>query len=158
MATHEICDCICQAGGWSIASTLTLLAVFVALFGERMWKLFDGKRKRSVVRQVLIQLLESAKENLERIRDERNRNDESNSSIKFSDTSMGEIEHYADLLQTLIIPNLVDLKLPENSKTVQLLNQIRQNISVARKKGFLKEVTVNALISDTSSAISELSS
>ena len=140
---------------------LLLSAILVALFGGRIWKFVDARRKRSVVRQVLTQLLENLKHDLLVIRDERNKSSEDQPSakglIEFSQTSQAEVSHYFDLFKDLVVPNLEELHLPKQSKVIELFDHYRKNIEAINRKRTLTLGTVNELIRRVDEAVGELS-
>lgn len=134
----------------------------MALFGGRIWKFVDARRKRSVVRQVLTQLLANLKHDLIVIRDERNKSSSEDQrstkeQIEFSQTSQAEVSHYFDLLKDLVVPNLEELQLPKQSKVVELFDHYRKNIEAINRKKTLTLGTLNELIRRIDEAVGELS-
>ena len=104
------------------SDVLVFMAVLVALFGERIWRLVDGKRRKTQIRRVLVHLLHNLRSDLLRIRDERNDTQDTKGHICFSPTSLSEVSHYYHLLQDLILPNLELLSLPRGSKTIAFVS------------------------------------
>ena len=145
------------------SDVLLLLAVLVALFGERLWRMVDNSCKRAQLKLAVVQLLKNLRKNVIRIRDKRNQSEtgdvDQNKKVLFSSTSAGEISHYFPLMESLVLSNLDILKLPSESKTIDLLDHYRMNIEVLerRTEKHLTLGTVNKLIERVDSAISELS-
>jgi len=145
------------------SEVLLLLAVLVALFGERLWRMIDNCRQRAQLKVAIVQLLRNLRGNVIRTRDERNQlkgeGDDREQKVAFSSTSIGEISHYFPLMERLVLSNLDILRLPRESKTMDLLDHYRMNIEVMERptEKFLTRGTVDKLIERIDSAISELS-
>lgn len=146
-----------------IGQWLTLIAILVALFGERMWRYFDTKKKKAEVRLIIKQNLEQLKSDLLRIRDVRNADKKSDTdSIIFNSTSFSEVNGYYFLFSDLLLPNLEQLELSKYPATVEFFNHYKINIETIRKReedrvgtGALTLATVNKLISRLENAIGE---
>jgi len=158
---QESAECFFQWKALTPSDVILFLAVVVALYGPRIWKCVDDRRNTSVLSAAVIQLLVNLKQDLVRIRDERNGKDgvarEDSEQIKFSATSIGEVSHYFYVFEDLVMPNLVALRLPRSSSTVELFDHYRKNIEVCKSKGHLSYATVTRLISRIDAAIDELS-
>jgi hypothetical protein len=139
------------------SDVFVLLAVLVALFGERIWRCVDGNRRRTQIRLVIVHFLKNLQSDLLRIRDERNDTQNPEEHIEFSHTSLSEVSHYYHLFQDLILPNLEFLSLSINSKTIDLFDHYRKNIETAKSKGHLTRATVDKLLERIDEAINELS-
>lgn len=161
MAVQESAECFFRWQAITPSDVILFLTVVVALFGSRIWKWVDDRRNTSVLSAAVIQLLINLKQDLVRIRDERNGKAgvarEDSEKIDFSPTSIGEVSHYFYVFEDLVMPNLVALRLPRNSLTVELFDHYRKNIEVCKSKGHLSYATVTFLISRIDAAIHELS-
>ena len=148
-----------------ISNWLTLVAILVALFGERIWRYFDTKKKKAEARVIIKQNLEQLKSDLLRIRDVRNagkKNDTDN--IIFNSTSFSEVNGYSFLFSDLLLPNMEQLELSKYPATIEFFNHYKINIETIRKReedsvgtGVLTLGTVNNLISRLENAIGEFS-
>jgi hypothetical protein len=146
-----------------IGQWLTLIAILVALFGERMWRYFDTKKKKTEVRLIIKQSLELLKFNLLRIRDERNsgKNNDTDKII-FDRTSFSEVNGYYFLFLNLLLPNMEQLELSKYPATIEFFNHYKINIETIRSRSenndgiaALRLATVNRLISRLENAIGE---
>ena len=146
-----------------IGQWLTLIAILVALFGERIWRYFDTKKKKTEVRLIIKQNLEQLKSDLLRIRDVRNADKKSDTdSIIFNSTSFSEVNGYYFLFSDLLLPNIEQLELSKYPATIDFFNHYKINIETIRKRdedrvgtGTLTLATVNKLISRLENAIGE---
>lgn len=161
MVVQESAECFFQWKALTPSDVILFLTVVVALFGPRLWKCVDDRRNTSVLSASVIQLLVNLKQDLVRIRDERNGKAgvarEDSEKIEFSATSIGEVSHYFYVFEDIVMPNLVALRLPRNSLTVELFDHYRKNIEVCKSKGHLSYATVTLLLSRVDAAIHELS-
>ena len=154
--------CLFKWEALSPQDILVMIAILVALFGERLWKLWDGHKKQRMLKMVTSQCLANFKSDLIRIRD--NRNDSLNSKqtsdkqhVDFSHTSKSEIGHYYDLFIDLIVPNIVTLRLPKNSKTIEFFDNYKKNLEKIKAEEYLELGTVNRLLDRVDEALNELS-
>ena len=75
-----------------ISDWLTLLAILVALFGERIWRFIDNRKKKNEVRAIIKNNLEQLRADLLRIKDERNSGKtNATDTIIFNSTSLQDI-------------------------------------------------------------------
>lgn len=147
-----------KVGNW-----LTLIAILVALFGERIWRYFDTKKKKTEARVIIKQNLEQLKSDLLRIRDVRNADKKNDTdSIIFNSTSFSEVNGYYFLFSDLLLPNIEQLELSKYPATIEFFNHYKINIETIRKRdedrvgtGALTLATVNKLISRLENAIGE---
>ena len=133
---------------------LILGSVLIALFGERLWKCVDTRRRRKRIRAVLSQLLGNLRFNLIRIRDVRN--EASAKDLKFSSTSNAEISHYFVYFEHIVLPNLDALSASAQSVIVELFDHYRMNMAAIEGKGTLTMETTNRLIERIDTAIDAL--
>ena len=146
-----------------IGNWLTLIAILVALFGERIWRYFDTKKKKVEARVIIKHNLEHLKYDLLRIRDERNADKKNDTdSIIFNSTSFSEVNGYYFLFSDLLLPNIEQLELSKYPATIEFFNHYKINIETIRKReedrvgtGALTRATVNKLISRLENAIGE---
>ena len=149
-----------------IDNWLTLIVIFVALFGERIWRYFDTQKKKKEARIIIKQNLEQLKFDLLRIRDVRNagKNNDTDSII-FNSTSFSEVNGYYFLFSDLLLPNMEQLELSKYPTTIEFFNHYKINMETIRKReedrvgtGALTLATVNRLISKLENAIGEFNS
>ena len=146
-----------------IGNWLTLIAILVALFGERIWRYFDTKKKKVEARVIIKHNPEHLKYDLLRIRDERNADKKNDTdSIIFNSTSFSEVNGYYFLFSDLLLPNIEQLELSKYPATIEFFNHYKINIETIRKReedrvgtGALTRATVNKLISRLENAIGE---
>ncbi len=149
-----------------ISEWLTLIAILVALFGERIWRYFDANTKKIEVRLIIKQNLEQLKADLLRIRDERNAEKKKDTdNIIFNSTSFSEVNGYYFLFSDLLLPNIEQLELSKYPATIEFFNHYKINMETVRKReedhagtGVLTLATVNKLISRLENAIDEFKS
>jgi hypothetical protein len=146
-----------------ISDWLTLSAVVVALFGERLWRLRDNRRKKKGAHAIIKNNLQQLKSDVLRIRDERNRDkNKETDMIIFSATSFSEVNGYYFLFSDLLLPNLVELELSKYPATIEFfihykinMETIRKRESEQRDKGGLTLATVNKLLERLENTIRE---
>jgi len=145
-----------------IGDWLILVAILVAIFGERIWRYFDTKKNKTAARTIIKQNLEHLKSDLLRIRDVRNvgkQNDADN--VIFNSTSFSEVNGYYFLFSDLLLPNMEQLELSKYPATIEFFNHYKINMETIRKRedragtGVLTLGTVNNLISRLERAIGE---
>jgi hypothetical protein len=150
----------------TIQDILILIAILVALFGERLWKTVDKKNKRKKIKQILLIPLKRLKHDIERIRDERNPTNSNRSEktkIRFNQTSFDEVKNHSYLLTDIIISNVDYLDLPKDSKTIEFFTHYNKNIETLKSRieksgeGYLTLGTVNILLETLDLSIQELS-
>ena len=111
-----------------ISDWLTLSAVLVALFGGRLWRFCDNRRKREEARAIIKNNLQQLKSDLLRIRDERNSDKKKETDIIiFNVTSFSEVNGYYFLFSDLLLPNLVQLELSKYPATIQFFIHYKIN-------------------------------
>lgn len=160
--TDSASSCISKFFEWSPLGPddiLVLAALLVALFGERVWRFRDARRRAEQLRTVIVQMLKNLKQDLERTRGNvtSDETDDQRAIVSFSPTQLAEISHYFYLLQDVIIPNLDILNLPGGSKTIDLFDHYKKNLEAAKEKKHLTRATVNKLLGRIDQAIDELS-
>jgi len=138
-----------QINGW-----LTLFAILVALFGERIWRFIDNRKKKNEVRAIIKNNLEQLKADLLWIRDARNRGKtNATDTIIFNSTSFSEVNGYSFLFSDLLLPNLDQFELSKYPATIEFFNHYKINMETIRKResdrvgtGLLTLATVNKLL------------
>ncbi len=146
---------------------LIIAAIFVALFGERIWRWLDKKNKRGKITQILLIPLERLKHDILRIRDERNPGNADRpkkTKIIFSQTSFDEVNNHFFLFTDVIIPYSDYLDLPKESKTIEFFTHYNKNIGTLKTRinishngtGTLTFKTVNDLLERLELSIKEL--
>ena len=147
----------------NILNWLTLVAILVALFGERIWKYFDKKAKIKQSKIIIKKNLEQLKSDLFQIRDKRNPTAKKDTDgVLFGVTSFSEINGYYFLFSDLLLPNLVELELSKYPATIEFFNHYKINIETIKRRaedvpdgGILTLATVNKLIQRLEAAIQE---
>ncbi len=138
-----------------------LVAILVALFGERIWRFYDNRSKKKEARAIIKHNLEQLKSDLLRIRDERNSDKKKETDmIVFNSTSFSEVNGYYFLFSDLLLPNLVQFELSKYPATIEFFNHYKINMETIRKReqdttGTLTLATVNKLFERLENAIKE---
>ena len=146
-----------------ISDWLTLLAILAALFGERVWRFVDNRKKKNEARVIIKNNLEQLKADLLRIRDERNSGKtNATDTIIFNSTSFSEVNGYYFLFSDLLLPNLSQFELSKYPATIEFFNHYKINMETIRKResdrvgtGALTSATVNKLLERLENAIKE---
>ena len=149
----------------TIQDILIFFAILVALFGERIWKKKEKKRKKKNIKRSLFIPLDRLNHDILRIRDERNpiNSDRSDTTqIIFNQTSFDEVKNHFYLFTDIIIPYIDYLDLPKDSKTIDFFTHYNKNIGTLKSriesgKGYLTLGTVNELLKRLELSIKELS-
>jgi hypothetical protein len=149
----------------NVQNWLTLIAVLVALFGERIWRSIDNRSKKKEANAIIKHNLEQLMSDLARIRDERNAGKTNGTdAIIFNSTSFSEVNGYYFLFSDLLLPNLDQFELSKYPATIEFFNHYKINIETIRKRdedrvgtGSLTLATVNKLIQHLKNAIKEFS-
>jgi hypothetical protein len=145
-------------------SIATFLAVFVALFGERIWRCFDDRSKSNKIRQLCLRHLEQMKADFIRIRDERNpglRNQ--NDHVRVNIISFNEIKGGLFLYENIIVNNLEYLNVLNLKNTIDFFHHYNIFLSHIKERqndvgeGWVTLATYNRLLDLLQNAIIELS-
>ena len=98
---------------------VAILAVVISLVGPRLWIWVDRRNKATRVKRLMLDNLEQLKNNLIRIRDERNKpSGAPEQRIYFDATSISEIGGYEYLYKSLFINNVSDIDITKYPHTV----------------------------------------
>jgi hypothetical protein len=146
-----------------ISDWLTLSAVLVALFGGRLWRFCDNRRKKKEARAIIKNNLQQLKSDLLRIRDRRNSDKmKKTDMIIFNVTSFSEVNGYYFLFSDLLLPNLVQLELSKYPETIEFFIHYKINMETIREResqqsgtGALTLATVNKLLERLENTIHE---
>jgi len=142
---------------------ITLSAVLVALFGHRIWDIYDNYNKKKEIKAIITSSLTQLKSDLIRIRDERNTPENDGSRIKFDSTSFSEVNGYYFLYSELLLPNFVQIELSNYMHTLDFFNHYKINMETIRARaeektcgdGHLTLATVNKLLKRLDNAMCE---
>ena len=140
-----------------------LSVVLVALFGGRLWRFCDNRRKKKEARAIIKNNLQQLKSDLLRIRDKRNSDKKKKTDmIIFNVTSFSEVNGYYFLFSDLLLPNLVQLELSKYPGTIEFFIHYKINMETIREResqqvgtGALTLATVNKLLERLENTIHE---
>ncbi len=149
----------------TIQEILLIFTIFVALFGERVWRWFDKKNKQKKIKQILLVPLEQLKQDLLKIRRMNisgNVSRPNNKKILLNQIDFDKITNSFFLFTDVMIPYCDYLNFPKESKTIEFFTHYNQNIETLKSlryrngQGSLPLGTLNDLLERLELCIKEL--